>query len=376
MKRRKWKNGATVGLALGGLILVITSACGSDSSDSSDSSDGVGPNAAAALGGKDNADKFDELYKKAVDAGETEVVIYDSHAEETQSVYDLFTKRFPKIKITPVPVGGPEMEERIEAEFGSGQHVADVVGTGFTSAGKYSASGEFISYRPFTRDDDADDAYFGPEDRTFASGLSPMGIAYNKDKVDEKDLPSSWTDLVDPKWKGKIAIQDASVASGANGTFAQLIHDGKYGVEWAKQYAALEPRVESSGSAAANDVANGLVELAGPIQFNYIKVLQDSGANIGYVFPMEDKNYFVPHYVGILKGAPHEDAAKLFMSWILTPEAAEEAASIGYYLPLKSAKAPEGMPPLSEIDVANGLPFSQYEDYSTYTDQVKEVFGG
>jgi iron(III) transport system substrate-binding protein len=203
-----------------------------------------------------------------------------------------------------------------------------------------------------------------------------MGIAYNKDKVAEDEIPQSWADLVDPKWTGEIAVQNPGVASGANGTFAQLLHDGTFGEDWIKDYIALEPRIEETGPAAATDVANGIVSLAGPIQFSYVQNLIDQGANIGYVFPLEEKNYFVANYMGLVDGAPHPNAAKLFLSWILTPEAAAEQAKTGFYTPVAGTEPPPGLVPFDDIDRLNGVPFAEYPLYSDLTKEVMALFGG
>ncbi|WP_162606507.1 ABC transporter substrate-binding protein [Jiangella asiatica] len=362
--------------ALAAMLMLAAAACDTSGTTTDTAEPADGADAAEALGGTERVEQFEELYQAVQDAGETELVVYSAHAEESKGVYDQFMKRFPEITVTGVAVTGPSLRERIEAEFGSGQHVADVVATGITSAGLYAAGGEFEEYVPFTMPEDINPAYFDPGGRAFAAGLSPMGVIYNKDRVSDDEAPASWDELVDTRWKGDIAVQNPGVASGANGTFAQLLHDGTYDEEWIKQYVALEPRIESTGPAAATDVANGIVSIAGPIQFSYAQGLMNQGANVGYVFPLEDKNYFVGNYMGLVSGAPHPNAAKLFLSWILTPEAAAEQSKTGFYSPVEGAEPPPGLVPLSEIEVLDGVAFSEYQDYSPLTKQVMALFGG
>src|SRR5690606_6708937 len=140
--------------------------------------------------------------------------------------------------------------------------------------------GEFAEYVPFTlADADPDPMYFDPGGRAFAAGLSPMGIIYNRNTVSDEEAPKSWADLIDPKWKGRISVQNPGVASGANGTLAQLLYDGKYGEEWLTAYSQQDLRIESTGPAAATNVANGIVDVAGPVQYSYARGLQEQGAN-------------------------------------------------------------------------------------------------
>ncbi|MGH6915438.1 MAG: ABC transporter substrate-binding protein, partial [Geminicoccales bacterium] len=43
----------------------------------------------------------------------------------------------------------------------------------------------------------------------------PMAIAYNSEMVSAEEAPQTWEDLLDPKWKGKLALTDAASASSA-----------------------------------------------------------------------------------------------------------------------------------------------------------------
>ncbi len=54
-------------------------------------------------------------------------------------------------------------------------------------------------------------------------------------------------------------------------------------------------------------------------------------------------------YIGIMNQAPHPNAAKLFIRFILTEEGADPWIKIGNYLPRTDIPAPEGAKTLDEI---------------------------
>jgi len=51
--------------------------------------------------------------------------------------------------------------------------------------------------------------YRRPADKGVGWGVSPIGLAYRTDLV--KPAPTSWLDLLDPKWKGRVGLADATL---------------------------------------------------------------------------------------------------------------------------------------------------------------------
>src|SRR5262245_59377216 len=72
--------------------------------------------------------KFEELYKAATAAGETELVYYAaSRKEEAKKLGELWNANFPDIKLTVVGKQAPALITQVEAERAAGQYRADVV---------------------------------------------------------------------------------------------------------------------------------------------------------------------------------------------------------------------------------------------------------
>jgi Bacterial extracellular solute-binding protein len=72
-----------------------------------------------------------------------------------------------------------------------------------------------------------------------------------------------------------------------------------------------------------------------------------------------------PFTAAIFKDAPHPDAAKLFVSWYLSPE---QQAKTGNWSPRSDVPAPYGRKPILSYKVVN-----KYREYLTNTKQLEEL---
>ena len=69
-------------------------------------------------------------------------------------------------------------------------------------------------------------------------------LIYNKDKVKPEDVPRAWTDLLDPKWKGRVATGHPAF-SGCTGTWALGVKK-VHGWEFFEKLAKNNPRIGRS----------------------------------------------------------------------------------------------------------------------------------
>ena len=173
---------------------------------------------------------WQEEWSKTVQAAEKEgqVVLYANEGLEG-SVSD-FQKKFPKIKVVVVAGRSGQLVTRLMAERRAGKYLADVakLGTG-SAAALYRA-------RPFPLQE-IDGALFLPEvmdrskwwgnNRQYADPegkylLSPCVsvhidlVSYNTELLKPADVTSYW-DILNPKWKGKIGSMDPRAAGGREG---------------------------------------------------------------------------------------------------------------------------------------------------------------
>ena len=145
--------------------------------------------------------------------------------------------------------------------------------------------------------------------------MAVHSLAYNPRMVAKKDLPHSYDDLLDPKWKDKLGLEDAAYVWFVN---LLKIKGEKQGIEYMRRLARQNVSVRSGTTLLANLVAAGELPLAIDLYAYEIERTKKAGAPLDWVA-------FEPVIVhtiagGINRNAPHPNASKLFMDFLLSEE--------------------------------------------------------
>lgn len=154
-----------------------------------------------------------------------------------------------------------------------------------------------------------------PAHREWAATLLSVWVQiYNTRLIKKSDLPKSYKDLLDPKWKGKLAIETkdsdwfASVVDAMGG--------GETGLKFFRDLAATNGLSLRQGHTLLNNmVISGEVPLA-LNQYNYMpEQAKKKGAPIDW-FVLEPA-IARSNAVGVARRAPHPNAAMLFYEYLL-----------------------------------------------------------
>lgn len=136
--------------------------------------------------------------------------------------------------------------------------------------------------------------------------------ARNTNVVKGSDIPKSWDDVVNPKWKGKIATtpyQDM---------WAQLSEPQQWGEErvlsFVKKLAALEPKLGGIPT-LQRMLVSGEVATSAVYASNYLEADKEAGAPVAAI-SVEPEIVFVD-VVFVPKGANNSSAAALLAAWLL-----------------------------------------------------------
>ena len=282
---------------------------------------------------------------------EDSVVVYSAaDADMVNSVVAAFEKKNPGIKASTVVAGTGEIIKRMEAEK---ERPLGDVGWSFGPEAIGDKKGLFEPYLS----KEAGGFFPGqvPADRVWTPFTTmPYVIMYNKKLVSEAEKPTAWKDVLDAKWKGKVAYADAT-KSGSSYTLlvTWLTIYGKNEAGWKFVEDLLRQcKVLPKSSMTYQGVANGEYPIGLTFEqaaFEYLK----GGAPIGLIYPSEGTAITLDGSA-VIKNAPHPNAAKLFLDFTVSKEMQDlMVEKFGRRSVRKDVGSPAGLPALDKIKAIN-----------------------
>jgi iron(III) transport system substrate-binding protein len=146
---------------------------------------------------------------------------------------------------------------------------------------------------------------------------SISGVTYNTNIVTPDLVPKTWQDLVHPRWKDKVVLSDPS----PGGYYMQwaLMMREKFGPQYLEAVAALNPTLMTSSVGAAQQVASGAKALSFLSQVDSGSDVKAQGGPVNFQI-IANPYLGAKACVGIPKAAPHPNAAKVLLNFLMSPE--------------------------------------------------------
>jgi iron(III) transport system substrate-binding protein len=312
-----------------------------------------------------------ELVKAA--CGEGEVVYYTAQSDsDERSIIEPFVKQFPCIKVSVISAVTGRMYERIVTEAQAGKIQGDLVMVTDEALTQQLVDKKLV--RPWTPPMAAQ-----YPDNTKVQGFWYAGSGslmlpfYNTQLVKEADAPKSWKDLIDPKWKGKLATSPITIGGTAWMQYDFMLK--VLGEAYLKAFVAQEPKLFTAYNPAVLAVARG-ESLAGvSAALNEYPVRVGQGAPIKPVYPAEGLPY-TNYPLMLLANSPHPNAAELFGNWYLSKLGQTRLATVrGAYSVRKDVPPAKGNPPLTDIKTWNPGHDEIIKTHGAVITTVTEAFG-
>lgn len=284
--------------------------------------------------------------------------------EVAEKVAGAFKAKYPGIEVLVERSGSERVFQRIGQEQGSNIANADVVNT--SDAAHFilwKREGLLAPYVPedvgrYYKDDAEPDGLYA----TWRASLSPIG--YNSKFVKAADAPKSFADLLLPKWKGMI-VKGHPGYSGTitTATFA-ITRDLGWGyLEKLAQQKVMQ--VQSSTEPPKKIAVAERPIMADGNEYNLF-LLKESGRPVEIVYPTEGTP-FIGGPSAVMKKAPHPNAARLFQSFLFTPETQQLIVDVGGLRSIHPmVKEHPGRTPLKDIKLMR-------DDPAALVDKVDEL---
>jgi iron(III) transport system substrate-binding protein len=271
------------------------------------------------------------LIEKAKTEGE--VAFYSSlQAQQIDPFIRVFQKRYPFVKVNPYRVSGNRQVIKIQTEMNAGNHLFDVTNGSAEQASAIKKIGAIDPYLSPQRD------FFNAPNKDkegFYTSLYviPMVLGYNTNFVKRPDVPKTYEDLLQPKWKSNMFLDDEAYE-----WFAVLLkHMGREkGLQYMRNLAKQDIRMVRGRTAQSQLLSAGERPLALVLSGHTVLDLKARGAPIEHV--ILDPYFAQANKLMLARHAPHPHAAALFVDWSLSEEGQSMITTFGRVVARKGVK--------------------------------------
>ena len=282
-------------------------------------------------------------------AGAEELNLYTSrHYQSDELLYESFT-RATGIQINRIEGKGDALIARIESEGANSP--ADLFIT--ADAGllwRANQAGLFQAVESEALERAIPARLRHPEGRWFGLSSRARLIFYNKAAVAPGEI-TSYEDLADPKWRGKVCIRSSANVYNQSLLGALIATMGASAAEdWARGVVANFARDPQGGDTdQIRAVAEGQCALAVANSYYYVRLLTSpkerdrrQAEKVGWIFPNQAGRgtHVNISGAGLLAHAPHKAAAIRFLEYLVSPEAQSYFANANYEYPVVNGVAP------------------------------------
>jgi iron(III) transport system substrate-binding protein len=261
------------------------------------------------------AQSEEELIRGAKKEGQ--VVFWSSmRIEDSKALANGFEAKYPFVKVDIFRAGGEQIVNRAMAEHMAGKTTYDVLN---------AFALKVLQNRGLLQPYAAPEAAHYPEGFKDAqnfwvslySGYNVIG--YNTKLVPQTEAPRNWEDLLNPRWKGKLGMDDEEYFWYA-GMLKYWGHER--GKKFMEGLAKQDLQFRNGHALLADLVSAGEIPVAVVVYPDQIEQMKAKGQPVEWV-KTSDPVLVNLAPVGVAAKAPHANAGKLFMNYSISKEGQE-----------------------------------------------------
>ena len=324
----------------------------------------VKPNATAAdVAGYTGADRAQKLLEGAKKEGELNIYT-SAQTDDMGALVKGFEAKYPGIKVSVWRSSSEKVLQRAVQEARANRAAMDIAETNGPELESMSREKIVIAVKSPHLKDLIEQAV-RPHGEWVGTRLNVFVQAYNTKAVKKEELPKRWEDLADPKWKGKLGIEQED-ADWLAGQYTEMGAD--------KAAKVFRQIVETNGMSVRKGhtlltqlVASGEIPLALTV-YNYkAEQLKQKGAPIDWfhIGPAIAR----PNGVAMAKNAPHPHAAVLFFDYEISEEGQKILAGRDFVPTNKKIDTPLAKIPMKFVDARVAL-----DEYQKWEKNYEDLF--
>jgi iron(III) transport system substrate-binding protein len=303
----------------------------------------LSPHEIATYQGADRTERLLEGVRKEGN----ELVVYHAYPQ-LASVTEAFSKKYG-VKVSTWRSGSENILQRVGTEARANKFAVDIVQN---NAPEQEAAHRERLLQPVASPYLADliPGALAPHKDWVGITLDVYSAAYNTNKVKKEELPRTYRDLLDPRWKGRVSMEAEDQAWFA--TLVEALGEPQGTRLLDEIIASNGVTVRKGHSLLTSLVASGEVPLALTVYSWNPAQLKVKGAPVeGFLIQPVVAQYSA---VSMLKNAPHPNAAALFYDFVLN-EGQQILAQMHFVPTSKKLPSPIGDVPLKMIDPGRAL---------------------
>ena len=247
---------------------------------------------------------------------EKKVVVYNTTTvPDMQKLIEGFHKKYPFLEVESFRSNGERLLQKIFTEARAGRYFADAYIISGLQLWLLRDAGQVVPYlsperegvlKPFK--DEAGywaGVYFN---------LEVIGV--NTRLTQPREMPKRWEDLLNPRWKGRMALENEEIPWFAS---LQQIMGEEKAMDFSRRLAKQQLQMRSGHTLISQLLAAGEVALTPTLRVNIAETLKMKGAPVEWA-AIEPVAPNAPVSLGLAKNAPHPNSARLFIDFILSRE--------------------------------------------------------
>ena len=296
---------------------------------------------------------------------EGEVVFYAGMTpSDLEILRAKFQEKYPFVRLKVNRVGGGKILTKIMTEVRTGNHFADVIQTN---------QFDLYTFRKIGLLDD----YLSPEDSFYSNAVKDRGywtsyqllirvVAYNTKLVPPDRLPKTYQDLLNPKWKNTMMLDPTKEEWLAG--MLQILGKEK-GLKYMRDLANQHVMLRDGNALRSQLVAAGEAALDINMPIHTVEPLKKAGAPIDWTAlgPVPASM----NGVGVAARAPHPNAARLLVDFVLSKEGQRVLQGLGRVVTRSDLAQADSVQKLNVVPV-NPAAADRLADY---TKLISDIFG-
>ncbi|WP_338147662.1 ABC transporter substrate-binding protein [Neoroseomonas terrae] len=315
-----------------------------------------------------------DLYEAARREGQVTWYSAQYSADTSEAIGRAFTERYPGVRCSVVRSTSQVAFQRLSQDQRAGVAQCDVFAS--SNGGHYiqlKRQNRLTQFRPVNADGMLPMLRTADPDNYFQySSLGIYLLGHNTNMVSDAEAPKSWADVLDPKWKDKLAVGHPGF-SGAIGIWALQMRS-MFGPDFLRRFERNKPQVGRSSIDPVTMMTAGERAVGVAVPSASTLFAASRGNPLKLIYPTEGV-VAVPAPSAIMSNAPNPNAAKLFMEFNTGPALSRITRTMFSESLRPDVPPPEGCRPLDQVTLLSPSLEDADRGVPELREQWRDIFG-